>query len=149
MGTAKNIEHRFRFGENWASYAKLISKDHLEQAKSGLLKLIRAEDITGKSFLDIGCGSGLHALAAAQLGAGRILAIDLDPESVATATTVLSNSNLAVPWRTEVNSVFELDPIRLGTFDIVYSWGVLHHTGNMWHAISKASSLVASNGLLV
>ena len=32
--------------------------------------------------------------------------------------------------------------------DIVYSWGVLHHTGNMWKAIENLTKLVSNNGYL-
>jgi predicted RNA methylase len=102
----------------------------------------------GRSFLDIGCGSGLHALAASGLGVKRILAVDIDADSVATCKSVLSQNNVTVPWKAEVVSVFDLDPGRLGTFDVVYSWGVLHHTGAMWEAVAKAASMVAPNGLL-
>jgi 2-polyprenyl-3-methyl-5-hydroxy-6-metoxy-1,4-benzoquinol methylase len=118
--------------QNWASYSALIDEPQIEEAKKGLLKLIPAEEFKGRSFLDIGCGACLHALAAALLGVSRILAIDIDHDSVATSRAVLSNKNVAVPWRADTLTIFNLDPAREGTFDIVYSWGVLHHTGNMW-----------------
>jgi SAM-dependent methyltransferase len=138
----------FAFGKNWASYATLIGDQQIEEAKKGLLKLIPASEFKARSFLDIGCGSGLHALAAAQLGVSRILAVDIDADSVATTTTLLSRQNIQVPWQAEHRSVFDLRAARDGVFDIVYSWGVLHHTGNMWEAVNKAASMVAPNGLL-
>jgi 2-polyprenyl-3-methyl-5-hydroxy-6-metoxy-1,4-benzoquinol methylase len=144
----KNIETHFAFGKNWASYAELIGDRQIEEAKKGLLKLIPAEEFKERSFLDIGCGSGLHALAAAQLGVSRIMAVDIDPDSVATTSAVLSRNSVTTPWRAETMSVFDLDARRQGAFDIVYSWGVLHHTGSMWEAVSKAASMVAPHGLL-
>ncbi|MFT6671993.1 MAG: 2-polyprenyl-6-hydroxyphenyl methylase/3-demethylubiquinone-9 3-methyltransferase [Afipia broomeae] len=144
----KKVDTHFAFGKNWASYSKLIDEPQIEQAKKGLLKLIPAEEFEGRSFLDIGCGSGLHALAAARLGAGRIVGVDIDPDSVNTAKNVLSSRNLETPWHIENTSVFDLDPKVLGTFDIVYSWGVLHHTGSMWEAVNKAAAMVSPNGLL-
>lgn len=144
----KNIDAHFAFGKNWASYASLIGEAQIEEAIKGLLKLIPADEFKGRSLLDIGCGSGLHALAAARLGVSRILAIDIDPDSVATSSGVLSGGCLDAAWQAKLMSVFELDAVRYGTFDIVYSWGVLHHTGSMLEAIEKAASMVAPNGLL-
>jgi 2-polyprenyl-6-hydroxyphenyl methylase/3-demethylubiquinone-9 3-methyltransferase len=143
----KKVDSHFAFGKNWASYSKLIDEPQIEQARQGLLKLIPADEFQGRTFLDIGCGSGLHALAAARLGVGRIAGVDIDPDSVNTARNVLSNQNLNTSWHFENTSVFDLDPKVLGTFDIVYSWGVLHHTGSMWEAVSKAAAMVAPNGL--
>lgn len=144
----KKVDSHFAFGKNWASYSKLIDEPQIERAKQGLLKLIPAEDFRGRSFLDIGCGSGLHALAAAQLGASRIVGVDIDPDSVGTTKAVLTERKLNVSWQAENISVFDLDPKHQGTFDIVYSWGVLHHTGSMWEAVNKAAAMVAPNGLL-
>jgi len=144
----KNLDSHFAFGENWASYSKLIGEPQIAHAKEGLLKLIPEDDFKGRSFLDIGCGSGLHALAAARLGVARVVGVDIDPNSVATARKILTERDPSTPWQIENISVFDLTPERFGTFDIVYSWGVLHHTGDMWLAVSKAAELVAPGGLL-
>jgi 2-polyprenyl-6-hydroxyphenyl methylase/3-demethylubiquinone-9 3-methyltransferase len=144
----KNVESHFAFGKNWAEYASLIGDTQIEQATKGLLKLIPKNEFKGHSFLDIGCGSGLHALGAARLGVSRIVAIDIDPDSVAVTRALLSGKDIQGPWRADIMSVFDLDAARQGTFDIVYSWGVLHHTGAIWEAIDKAASMVAPNGLL-
>lgn len=144
----KEASAHFAFGENWASYAALIDEPQIKASKESLLKMISAENFKGRSFLDIGCGSGLHALAAAELGASRIMMVDIDPNSVATSRAVLTGRSVSTPWRAEVISVFDLAAERQGTFDIVYSWGVLHHTGDMWEAIGKAASMVAPRGLL-
>ncbi len=144
----KNVDSHFAFGKNWASYANLITEHQVEEAKKGLLKLISAEDFVGASFLDIGCGSGLHALGAAQLGARQILAVDIDPDSVVTTKALLSRHDISAHWKAESISVFDLEPEYQGRFDIVYSWGVLHHTGDMWEAINKAAAMVAPDGVL-
>jgi 2-polyprenyl-6-hydroxyphenyl methylase/3-demethylubiquinone-9 3-methyltransferase len=84
------------------------------------------------------------------MGADEVVAIDIDKDSVATTHEVLSEMALAARFRTECISVFDLDPQRLGgPFDVVYSWGVLHHTGNMKQAIAKAGDMVATGGLFV
>lgn len=144
----RNVDTHFSFGKNWASYAGLIGPREIEEAKKGLLKLIAETGFAGRSFIDIGCGSGVHALAAARLGVSRILAVDIDEYSVKTCDSVLKANGVSTPSRVEVRSVFDLDPAHEGTFDIVYSWGVLHHTGDMWPAVSKAAAMVAPNGLL-
>jgi trans-aconitate methyltransferase len=141
-------ESRFAFGDNWASYAKLIGEEQIEGARQGLLKLLPEASFQGRSFLDIGCGSGLHAVAAARLGVRSILAIDLDPQSVATAEALLARHGAGVSWTVWRADVFDLQPKQHGLRDIVYSWGVLHHTGDVTEAIGKAASLVAPRGHL-
>lgn len=148
MADLEKLYTHFAFGKNWLSYSDLISEAEIDHARKGMLKLVPAEQIAGKSLLDIGCGSGIHALVALELGAARVQGVDLDPNSVAAATKVLSRSPHK-NWKTDVISVFDLDPVRHGTFDIVYSWGVLHHTGSMWKAIDHAAAMVAPGGLLV
>jgi len=103
--------------------------------------------MAGRTFIDIGCGSGLHALAAAQLGVSRILAVDIDAASVATCKALLNRHGVSIPFDVERASVFDLGPRIQGAFDIVYSWGVLHHTGAMHEAITKAAAMVAPGGL--
>src|SRR5579864_4745077 len=78
----------FAFGENWADYARQVTEGEIQQAVIDLRRLGGGE-LTGKRFLDIGCGSGLHALAALRLGASEVVAVDIDPQSVATARRML------------------------------------------------------------
>lgn len=52
-------------------------------------------------------------------------------------------------WMVEQGSVLDEAYLRsLGAFDIVYSWGVLHHTGAMWKALENALIPVAPGGQL-
>lgn len=149
MTDLTNVETHFAFGKNWASYARGVGVREIDEARKGLLRLLPAEAWPGRSFLDIGCGSGVHALAAASLGVSRIQAIDIDADSVSTTRAMLERAELRQPWDARVLSVFDADPATLGTFDIVYSWGVLHHTGAMWRAVENASRLVAPGGHFV
>jgi 2-polyprenyl-6-hydroxyphenyl methylase/3-demethylubiquinone-9 3-methyltransferase len=142
----KDISTHFAFGQNWASYAGLIDEARIAEAERGLVRLLGIGGLAGKSFLDIGCGSGLHAVAAARLGAARILAIDLDPLAVETARAVIGRH---VPQATcEVRRLSVLDLAPDQVFDVVYSWGVLHHTGAMHEALQRAGEVVAPGGLL-
>jgi predicted RNA methylase len=143
------VESHFSFGENWAQYAEKIDERRIEEAEKSLIRLVRRESIQGRTFLDIGCGSGLFSLAALRLGCKRLLAVDLDPNSVQTTRKTLERyAPAGANWDCQRISVFDLDPAKVGTFDIVYSWGVLHHTGAMYKAIEKASAMVKPKGML-
>ena len=140
----------FAFGRNWQSFlAHALNAERLDEAKKSLVAFCGAGAIQGKTFLDIGCGSGLFSLAAHALGAKRILSFDVDPQSVACTRLLWERAGKPVAWEVRDGSI--LDPSllsSLGAFDLVYSWGVLHHTGRMWDAIQNAASLVAPGGLL-
>lgn len=139
----------FAFGRNWAEYAQKVGEREIEQAIVGLRRLLGGADLRGRSFLDIGSGSGLHSLAAMRLGAGRVLAIDIDVDSVETTRAVLRRFAPSADWVAEPRSVFDLTPVDTGRFDVVYSWGVLHHTGALEHALRQAAALCADDGLFV
>lgn len=137
---------RFAFGENWRNFANVIDQRHIDAAILGIKKLF-PQGLAGKTFLDIGCGSGLHSLAALMLGAEAVVAIDIDENSVSTTRDLLTTSAKEGTWDVKVMSVFDASPDTFGTtFDIVYSWGVLHHTGDMWLAIERASKLTKQGG---
>jgi 2-polyprenyl-6-hydroxyphenyl methylase/3-demethylubiquinone-9 3-methyltransferase len=143
---AKNLlqaETHFEFGRNWSDFSKLIDESAIREAERGILALVPRQEIEGASWLDIGSGSGIHSLAAHRLGAGDITALDIDADSVETTRRVLAANGVAA--RTERMSVFELD--ALGQFDVVYSWGVLHHTGDMWRAVRCAAEKVKPGGI--
>jgi 2-polyprenyl-3-methyl-5-hydroxy-6-metoxy-1,4-benzoquinol methylase len=143
----KDVSAHFAFGENWASYAGLIDERRIKEAKDGLVRLLGEGTLAGKSFLDLGCGSGLHAVAAAQLGASHVVALDIDPAAVATARAVLHRHTPDASFEVRELSVFDLAPERFRRFAVVYSWGVLHHTGAMREAIERAARLVEPGGL--
>lgn len=140
---------RFEFGKNWAKFLILIDEQRIDQAEHSLLDLLGLQTLAGKTFLDIGSGSGLFSLAAHRLGA-TVHSFDYDPQSVY-CTRQLKNRYApnATNWHVEQGSVLDTSYMeRLGTYDIVYSWGVLHHTGAMWSAIELAASRVSLRGVL-
>lgn len=139
----------FAFGKNWAEYADKITETEIVEAQAGLSRLLSEEGLEGKRFLDIGCGSGIHSLAALRLGAREVMAVDIDAHSVATTQMLLQRESPNSRFSVNESSVFDLNAETAGTFDVVYSWGVLHHTGDMYRAIRCASDLVSTGGRFI
>ena len=139
---------RFAFGENWRGFLASVDEKRIESAEESLRGMLEI-DLAGKSFLDAGCGSGLFSLAARRLGA-RVRSFDFDAESVACAAELRRRFKPDdADWVVEAGSVLDETYLRsLGTFDVVYSWGVLHHTGRMWDALGHAGDRVAPGGRL-
>lgn len=142
-------ERRFKFGQNWLQFAAHLDTRQIIEAKESLSRLFRRDEIEGLSFLDVGCGSGMFSLAARRMGA-RVRSFDFDPDSVSCTQALRDRYYPDDPdWIVERGSILDPDYVgRLGKSDIVYSWGVLHHTGAMWAALDRAAGLVAPSGVL-
>lgn len=140
---------RFAFGKNWQEFLRIIDETRIRHAEDSLAAMLRESALVGKSLLDIGCGSGLFSLAARRLGA-RVHSFDFDADSVACAVELRQRYFQGdLRWSIEQGSVLDSRYMSaLGTFDVVYSWGVLHHTGRMWDATDAACRLVAPGGKL-
>jgi SAM-dependent methyltransferase len=146
------MEIRFKFGQNWAKFSNNLSMEQQLTANQSLIDIFGKNGLTEKSFLDIGSGSGIFTKAALQLGTSKVVAFDYDLTSVITTQKniekIIGKANLDV-------KVIQGDILNsklvneLGQFDIVYSWGVLHHTGQMWEAIFNATKFVAPGGKIL
>ncbi|MEB3220986.1 MAG: class I SAM-dependent methyltransferase [Candidatus Sericytochromatia bacterium] len=140
---------RFSFGRNWRAFSTHLAPPRVAEAEASLRSKLEVETLEGLRFLDIGSGSGLFSLAAARLGA-TVRSFDYDVDSVA-CTEALRSQHAAEHPSWEVSRGDVLDgPFMdgLGTFDVVYAWGVLHHTGAMWLALEHAMRRVKPDGKL-
>jgi 2-polyprenyl-6-hydroxyphenyl methylase/3-demethylubiquinone-9 3-methyltransferase len=140
---------RFEFGKNWWSFLSVLDDRRIAEAAQSLCGMLEVSDLQGKRFIDVGSGSGLFSLAARRLGAS-VYSFDFDPQSVACAREL---KRRYYPdddrWVISEGSALDAPFIKsLGEFDVVYSWGVLHHTGDLWAACDNVSALVKLDGLL-
>lgn len=143
-------KNRFAFGKNWAQFLEHITEEQITRAQLSLTETIGKDVFPGKQFLDIGCGSGLFSLAARRLGA-TVTSFDYDGDSIRCTQSLKErfyphDNQWAIMQGSALDSTF-MD--KLGLFDIVYAWGVLHHTGNQWKAVDHAMSATGPNGILL
>lgn len=143
-------EDRFPFGKNWLSFLEQLDDERISEAERSLQALCGLKRLDHKRVLDIGSGSGLFSLAARRLGA-IVHSFDYDQKSVE-GTQKLKERFFPndASWTVEQGSVLDRRYVAaLESFDIVYSWGVLHHTGALFDAINNAASRVNHGGLFV
>jgi len=141
---------RFDFGANWQRFLREIDETDVGLASEALLQSLEVDTLVGKSFLDVGSGSGLSSLAAYRAGA-CVVSFDFDPRSVE-CTEELRRRSMAgeAEWTVLRGSALDVEFLAsLGEFDVVYSWGVLHHTGNMWAGLDHVTRRVAGGGQLL
>lgn len=146
---SKESQH-FGFGKNWERYIKQhFSDERVEDSRKHILDFLNLQNLSGKYFLDVGCGSGLHSLAALRAGAARVVSFDFDQTAVDTTNRVRQMAGSPDNWKVLQGSILDSKFLQLiEPADIVYSWGVLHHTGAMWQAFENTARLLKERSLL-
>jgi 2-polyprenyl-3-methyl-5-hydroxy-6-metoxy-1,4-benzoquinol methylase len=139
---------RFGFGANWARFLSVLDEARIEEAERSLLEMLEFDDLSGLSFLDVGSGSGLFSLAASRLGAERVHSFDFDPRSVECTRYLRARFGASGnAWTVEQGSAVDSEYMRaLGKWNVVYAWGVLHHTGDLETGLENAAAAVAPGG---
>ena len=146
----KQDEITFSFGENWKDYVETVTEEEVNSAKRDIEEWFGNGFVLGKTAVDIGSGSGIHSLAFYLLEAKRIYSFDADPSSVEATKRLWVKVESPDKWTVSRGSILDKEFLQfIGQFDIVYSWGVLHHTGAMWEALEKSFSLVKPGGKLL
>lgn len=159
-GDTAGVPAAFDFGKNWEDFSKhALSEGSVAEAREDFLRLMQGIPLQGVSFLDIGFGQGLNLLSAAEQGASAV-GCDINP----LCGEVLRHNERYFPSVPQdriplvIGSILDdqvLDRLRResprgnGAYQVVYSWGVLHHTGNLRKAVENACRLVDEHGYLV
>jgi SAM-dependent methyltransferase len=145
-----NEEMRFKFGKNWDKYVRNnFSEERVAISQKHILVFLRVNSLESKCFLDIGCGSGLHSLAALRAGAAKVVSFDYDWDSVHATQRIKAYAGDPERWVVMQGSILDNDFLKnIEPADIVYSWGVLHHTGAMWKAVENTARLMKATGVM-
>jgi len=149
-GHAAEVESgsRFAFGDNWSKFLAGLSEDRVGRAEQSLRDMLKADDLRASSFSTSGREAAIQSRGAAARGNGSFLR--LRPAVGGLHRGVEAPVLQGDPgWIVEQGSVLDEEFMgKLGRFDIVYSWGVLHHTGQMYKAFSMVIPTVAPGGHL-
>lgn len=148
MSQADGVEVSFSFGENWERFiSEHFSDERARIAREHLMHFLETSSLAGKSFIDVGSGSGLSSLAAFDAGAERVVSFDVDPASVRTTAALRRMRGDPENWTVLHGSVLDREFLSgIEPADVVYSWGVLHHTGRLWEAMQNAAGLMKPEG---
>lgn len=141
---------RFEFGRNWKTFLNQVDVHRrVQSAKEMLTEFYEVETFSGRSFLDVGSGSGLYSLAAYNLGADSIVSFDYDKDAVECTSYLKSTVGNPNYWTVQQGDILNDDFVTaLPQADLVYCFGVLHHTGDMWTGLENTLRLMKPGGRL-
>ena len=108
-------------------------------------RFMRPQDIEGKRVLEIGCGMGTHAAMLARTGA-KLTAIDLTERAVQTTKRRFELFGLTGDIQ---RADAEALPFEDGSFDFVWSWGVIHHSADFERCLGEIARVLRPGGRLM
>ena len=132
----------FQWGDIKEGTALLSDPDFVKNA-AGLVEEytgLPRDWFKGKRVLDAGCGNGRWSATFCALGA-EVTSFDISDHGVAETREACTGGTVTVLK----HNVLEPLPFD-DTFDLVWSYGVLHHTGDTWTGFQNLLPAVAGDG---
>lgn len=133
------------FGFEWGKYARTqLDTDRSHESETTFREKtgFTPEQLAGKLVLDVGCGMGRFAQVAGGWGA-KVVAVDLSRSVEQAAENLADKPNI---WVAQAD-LFRL-PFATGSFDYVYSLGVLQHTPNAEAAFKALPGFLKPGGMI-
>ncbi len=119
------------------------SKKNALKLTEKLLEFVKMEE--SQAFLEIGCGNGLVTKHLAEEYSASVTGIDIDPQQIELArNSVNGMENLRY---LEANAA-DL-PFKEGSFNVVFSFGVLHHIKDWLDALKEVKRVLKPGGYFV
>ncbi|MBI5189483.1 MAG: class I SAM-dependent methyltransferase [Nitrospirae bacterium] len=128
-------------GGSWSSLEE--QKNWRYRKEPWIIDIIARLPIEGKTVLEVGCGPGLDTVQLASR-AGRVVGVDLSTNSLAAARCNVERSGAG-----NVSLVMgdaECLPVKDGSVDVVFSYGVLHHTPDIGRAVKDIHRALRKGG---
>lgn len=128
------------FGRQWNRYD--VARDAEDEAVFAVKTGVAPRDLAGLLVLDAGCGGGRYARVAGRHGA-RVVGVDLSAAVEKAAALCADLPDVAI-----VQADLTRLPLAEGTFDLVFSIGVLHHGPDPRGAFAEVARRVKPGGRL-
>ncbi|MBU2574016.1 MAG: class I SAM-dependent methyltransferase, partial [Elusimicrobia bacterium] len=127
----------------WSIYSK-VAEEYKREFDDVIDQHLSPGDFKGKLVLDAGCGMGRFTCFSALYGAREIVGFDLSEAVVTAQHDTFRGKENAHFFQGDIYYL----PLKAGSFDIVYSIGVIHHLPDPAQGVARLSALVRPGGKL-